>query len=107
MKFFLDSANIDEIQEIASLGLLDGVTTNPSLIAKEKSQKDFKKTIKRICGIVKGPVSAEVLSTDFDSMVKEGNQLAKIDKHVVVKLPMTKDGIRATKILSQKKYLLM
>jgi len=103
VKFFLDSANIDEIQEVASLGLLDGVTTNPSLIAKEKSQKDFKKTIKKICNIVKGPVSAEVLSTDFKSMIKEGNELAKIDKHVVVKLPMTKDGIKATKFLSQKK----
>ena len=103
MKFFLDSANIDEIREIASLGLLDGVTTNPSLVAKEKGQKEFRKIIKNICNIVKGPVSAEVLSVDFDSMIKEGLKLAKIDKHVVIKLPMTRDGIKATKFLSQKK----
>ena len=103
MKFFLDSANIDEIKEISSLGLLDGVTTNPSLVAKEKGQKEFRKIIKDICNIVKGPVSAEVLSTDFDSMIKEGRKLAKIDKHVVIKLPMTRDGIKATKFLSQKK----
>jgi len=103
MKFFLDSANVEEIKEIASMGLLDGVTTNPSLVAKEKGQKEFSKIIKNICKIVKGPVSAEVLSTDFDSMVEEGLKLSKIDKHVVVKLPMTKDGIRATRFLSKKK----
>ena len=103
MKFFIDSANIDEIKEIASLGLLDGVTTNPSLVAKESAQKNFNKIIKTICGIAKGPVSAEVLSTDYDSMIKEGKMLSKIDKNVVVKLPMTIDGIKATKYLSQKK----
>ncbi len=103
MKFFIDSANIDEIKEIASLGLLDGVTTNPSLVAKESGQKNFNKIIKTICGIAKGPVSAEVLSTDYDSMIKEGKMLSKIDKNVVVKLPMTIDGIKATKYLSQKK----
>jgi transaldolase len=103
VKFFIDSANIDEIKEIASLGLLDGVTTNPSLVAKERGQKNFNKIIKTICGIAKGPVSAEVLSTDYDSMIKEGKMLSKIDKNVVVKLPMTIDGIKATKYLSQKK----
>ncbi len=102
MKFFIDSANIDEIKEIASLGLLDGVTTNPSLVAKESGQKNFNKIIKTICGIAKGPVSAEVLSTDYDSMIKEGKMLSKIDKNVVVKLPMTIDGIKATKYLSLK-----
>ena len=103
MKFFIDSANIEEIKEVESLGLLDGVTTNPSLVAKEGGQKDFKKIIKTICSIAKGPVSAEVLSTDYDSMIEEGKILSKIDKHVVVKLPMTKDGIKATKYLSNKK----
>ena len=103
MKFFIDSANIDEIKEIASLGLLDGVTTNPSLVAKESGQKNFNKIIKTICGIAKGPVSAEVLSTDYDSMIKEGKMLSKIDKNVVVKLRMTIDGIKATIYLSQKK----
>ncbi len=103
MKFFIDSANIEEIKEVESLGLLDGVTTNPSLVAKEGGQKDFKKIIKTICSIAKGPVSAEVLSTDYDSMIEEAKILAKIDKHVVVKLPMTKDGIKATKYLSNKK----
>tara|TARA_B100001123_G_C15207581_1_gene985881 strand:- start:74 stop:718 length:645 start_codon:yes stop_codon:yes gene_type:complete len=102
VKFFIDSANIDEIKEIASLGLLDGVTTNPSLVAKESGQKNFNKIIKTICGIAKGPVSAEVLSTDYDSMIKEGKMLSKIDKNVVVKLPMTIDGIKATKYLSLK-----
>jgi len=103
VKFFIDSANIEEIKEVESLGLLDGVTTNPSLVAKEGGQKDFKKIIKTICSIAKGPVSAEVLSTDYDSMIEEAKILAKIDKHVVVKLPMTKDGIKATKYLSNKK----
>ena len=71
MKFFLDSANINEIEEIASLGLLDGVTTNPSLVAKENGQKDFNKIIKKICKIAKGPVSAEVISTKYEHMIKE------------------------------------
>tara|TARA_B100001121_G_scaffold299263_1_gene307798 strand:- start:571 stop:1215 length:645 start_codon:yes stop_codon:yes gene_type:complete len=103
MKFFLDSANIDEIKEIADLGLLDGVTTNPSLIAKEKAQKNFEKTIKEICKIVKGPVSAEVISTDYDGMIKEALKLSKIDKNVVIKLPMTPNGIKATNYLYKKK----
>lgn len=103
MKFFLDSANIDEIKEIADLGLLDGVTTNPSLIAKEKAQKNFEKIIKEICKIVKGPVSAEVISTDYDGMIKEALKLSKIDKNVVIKLPMTPNGIKATNYLYKKK----
>lgn len=103
MKFFIDSANLKEIREAAELGLLDGVTTNPTLVAKENKQKDFKATIKEICKIVKGPVSAEVLSTDFSSMKKEALELSKIDKNVVIKLPMTVDGIKTTKYLSKKK----
>ena len=103
MKFFLDSANINEIEEIASLGLLDGVTTNPSLVAKENGQQDFAKIIKKICKIAKGPVSAEVISTEFENMIKEAEILSKIDKNVVIKLPMTKDGIKATSYLSKKK----
>ena len=103
MKFFLDSANLSEIKEASELGFLDGVTTNPSLVAKENKQKDFKTTIKEICKIVKGPVSAEVISTDFKSMKKEALELSKIDKNVVIKLPMTIDGIKTTKFLSKKK----
>ena len=103
MKFFLDSANLNEIREAEELGLLDGVTTNPSLVAKENKQKDFRTTIKEICKIVKGPVSAEVISTDFKSMKKEALELSKIDKNVVIKLPMTVDGITTTKFLSKKK----
>ena len=103
MKFFLDSANLSEIKEASELGLLDGVTTNPSLVAKENKQKDFKTTIKEICKIVKGPVSAEVISTDFKSMKKEALELSKIDKNVVIKLPMTIDGTKTTKFLSKKK----
>ncbi len=103
MKFFLDSANLNEIEEIASLGLLDGVTTNPSLVAKENGQKNFKTIIKKICKVAKGPVSAEVISTDYKGMIKEGEELAKIDKNVVIKLPMTKDGIKATSYFAKKK----
>ena len=103
MKFFLDSANLSEIKEASELGLLDGVTTNPSLVAKENKQNDFKTTIKEICKIAGGPVSAEVISTDFKSMKKEALELSKIDKNVVIKLPMTVDGIKTTKFLSKKK----
>ncbi|MDG2006663.1 MAG: fructose-6-phosphate aldolase [Thermodesulfobacteriota bacteirum] len=103
MKFFLDSANLSEIKEASELGLLDGVTTNPSLVAKENKQNDFKTTIKEICKIAGGPVSAEVISTDFKSMKKEALELSKIDKNVVIKLPMTIDGIKTTKFLSKKK----
>jgi len=98
MKFFIDTANIKEIREAASLGVVDGVTTNPSLIAKEG--RDFKQVIAEICSIVDGPISAEAVSLNADGMVVEGLELAKIHKNVVVKLPMTKDGLKATKILA-------
>jgi transaldolase len=97
MKFFIDSANIQEIKEAASLGVLDGVTTNPSLVAKEG--KDFRKLLDEICAIVDGPISAEVVSTDFDGMMKEGRELAKIHKNIVVKIPLIKEGLKAVKAL--------
>ncbi len=100
MKFFLDTANINEIREAASLGILDGVTTNPSLIAKEG--KPFKATILEICKIVQGPVSAEVIATDAGSMCKEAQEYASWDKHVVVKLPTTREGLKACKCLSEQ-----
>src|SRR5512142_3427356 len=100
MKFFIDTANVKEIREAASFGFVDGVTTNPSLIAKEG--RDFKQVIEEICSIVDGPISAEAVSLQADKMVAEGEELAKIHKNVVVKLPMTKDGLKATKILAGK-----
>jgi transaldolase len=100
MKFFIDTANVKEIREAASLGVVDGVTTNPSLVSKEG--RDFKQVITEICSIVDGPISAEVLSLEADKMVIEGTDLAKIHKNIVVKLPMTKEGMRATKILAGK-----
>jgi transaldolase len=95
MKFFLDTANVKEIQEAASLGLLDGVTTNPSLVAKEG--RSFKEVLIEICNIVDGPVSAEVVSLEADAMVKEGKGLAKIHKNIVVKVPLIAEGLKATK----------
>jgi transaldolase len=95
MKFFLDTANVKEIQEAASLGLLDGVTTNPSLVAKEG--RSFKEVLVEICNIVDGPVSAEVVSLEADAMVKEGKGLAKIHKNIVVKVPLIAEGLKATK----------
>jgi len=100
MKFFIDSAEIAEIKEIAAYGLLDGVTTNPSLIAK--SGRDFKEVIAEICKIVSGPVSAEVAATDYENMVREGEILSKIAKNVCIKLPMTLDGLKACKYFSEK-----
>jgi transaldolase len=100
MKFFIDTANVKEIREAASLGVVDGVTTNPSLVAKEG--RDFKQVIAEICSIVDGPISAEAVSLEADKMVAEGTELAKIHKNIVVKLPMTKNGLKATKILSEK-----
>jgi transaldolase len=100
MKFFIDTANVKEIREAASLGIVDGVTTNPSLIAKEG--RDFKQVIHEICTIVDGPISAEAVSLEADKMVAEGEDLAKIHKNIVVKLPMTRDGLKATKILADK-----
>jgi transaldolase len=95
MKFFLDTANVKEIQEAASLGLLDGVTTNPSLVAKEG--RSFKEVLVEICNIVDGPISAEVVSLEADAMVKEGKGLAKIHKKIVVKVPLIAEGLKATK----------
>lgn len=99
MKFFIDTANIEEIQEANDLGVLDGVTTNPSLCAKI-GVHDFEGHIKKICSIVDGDVSAEVISTQYDNMVKEGRELAKLADNVVVKIPLIKDGIKAIKTLS-------
>ena len=100
MKFFIDSANIDHIKEAASLGLLDGVTTNPSLVAKEG--KDFIGLLNEIVKIVDGPISAEVVSTDFDGILKEAGELAKIHKNIVIKVPLIREGLKAVKVLSEK-----
>ncbi len=94
MKFFLDTANIDEIKDAHAMGMVDGVTTNPSLIAREG--RDFEEVIKEICAIVDGPVSAEVISTDTEGMLKEARHLAGLHQNIVVKIPMTVDGIKAT-----------
>jgi transaldolase len=103
MKFFIDTANVDHIREIASWGILDGVTTNPTLLAKEKDRGSFQKILKDICDIVKGPVSAEVLASDADGMVKEAHTLAKIDDHIVIKVPVTAEGLKAIRRLSAEK----
>ena len=100
MKFFIDTANVKEIREAASLGVVDGVTTNPSLVAKEG--RDFRQVLNEICSIVDGPISAEAVSLKADEMVAEGEDLARIHKNIVVKLPMTKDGLKATKVLAGK-----
>jgi len=99
MKFFADTADISEIRDLAATGLLDGVTTNPSLVAK--SGGDFKQTIKEICAVVEGPVSAEVTALDVDGMVTEGRHLAEIAKNVTVKVPLTWDGLKACRTLTQ------
>ena len=98
MKFFIDTANIDEIKEAAKMGMVDGVTTNPSLISKEG--RDFEEVIKEICEIVDGPISAEVISTDTEGMLKEARHLAGIHDNIVVKIPMTVDGLKATRTLT-------
>jgi transaldolase len=100
MKFFLDTANLDELRAGARWGILDGVTTNPSLIAKEGIA--IEDQIRKICGIIDGDVSAEVVSTDADAMLAEGRKLAKIHKNVVVKVPLTRDGIRACSIFHKE-----
>jgi transaldolase len=99
MKFFLDTANLNEIREAASFGIADGVTTNPSLIAKEGGV-DFKQHIAAICELVQGPVSAEVTSTDVEGMLREGREYAKIAPNVVIKCPLTREGLKATRELS-------
>ena len=100
MKFFIDTANLDEIKEAHSMGMVDGVTTNPSLIAKEG--RNFEEIIRDICAIVDGPISAEVISIDADGMIKEARQLAKIHENIVVKVPMTVDGLKATRRLAEE-----
>ncbi|WP_456440117.1 fructose-6-phosphate aldolase [Caldithrix abyssi] len=100
MKFFIDSANIDEIREAASLGIVDGVTTNPTLLAKEQGKPQ--EIFKQICEIVDGPVNAEVVSLDWQGIVEEGRELAKIHSNIVIKIPMTKDGLKAVKVFASE-----
>jgi len=104
MKFFIDTANLDQIKEAQDLGILDGVTTNPSLMAKEgiKGDAKVKQHYIDICEVVDGDVSAEVISTDFDGIIKEGEALAELHEQIVVKVPMIKDGVKAIKYFSQK-----
>jgi transaldolase len=98
MKLFVDSGNIKDIETLAVIGIIDGVTTNPSLLSKEPG--DYRQNLKKICDIVKGPVSGEVTATDFAGMMREGHEIATIDEHMVVKVPLTRDGIKACKALS-------
>lgn len=102
MKLFLDSTNIDEIKHAASMGILDGVTTNPTLIYREKSDQSFKDIITHICSLVDGPVSAEVISLDTQGMLDEAHELEKIADNVYIKVPMTREGIKAVSILSSE-----
>lgn len=104
MKFFIDTANLQQIKEAQDLGVLDGVTTNPSLMAKEgiKGEDNIKKHYLEICEIVDGDVSAEVIATDFDGMIREGEELAALHSQITVKVPCTKDGIKAVKYFSEK-----
>ena len=100
MKLFIDSGNLKEIEALVPLGIIDGITTNPSLLAKEGG--DYRAILKKICEIVKGPTSAEVVATDVEGMLREGRELAKIDQHIVVKVPFTKAGVQACKTLSSE-----
>lgn len=100
MKIFIDTANVEHIREMNDIGIVDGVTTNPSLIAKEG--RDFKKVVKEITEIVDGPISAEVISEDADDMIAEAQELVKIHKNIVIKIPMTAEGLKATKVLNKK-----
>ena len=104
MRFFIDTANLDNIKEAQSLGILDGVTTNPSLIAKEgiKGKDNVLKHYKKICEIVNGEVSAEVISTDFEGMIQEGQELASLNPQIVIKIPMIEEGIKAIRYFSNK-----
>ena len=104
MKFFIDTANLEQIKEAQELGVLDGVTTNPSLMAKEgiTGKNNILKHYVDICSIVEGDVSAEVIATDYEGMIKEGEELAELHEQIVVKLPMTKDGVKACKYFSDK-----
>ena len=100
MKLFIDSGNLKEIEALVPLGIIDGITTNPSLLAKESG--DYREILKKICSIVKGPTSAEVVATDYEGMIREGRDLASIDPHIVVKVPFTRDGVKACKTLSSE-----
>ena len=100
MKLFIDTGNLKEVESLVPLGIIDGITTNPSLLAKEGG--DYRAILKKICGIVKGPTSAEVVAKDFEGMIREGRDLASIDEHIVVKVPFTKEGVRACKALSSE-----
>jgi transaldolase len=100
MKLFIDSGNLKEIESLVPLGIIDGITTNPSLLAKEGG--DYRALLKRICQIVKGPTSAEVVSTDADGMIREGRDLRSIDEHIVVKVPFTKEGVKACGTLASE-----
>src|SRR5215470_9966546 len=98
MKLFVDTGSLKDIETIAALGILDGVTTNPTLLAKEAG--DFRQNLKKICDIVKGPVSGEVTATDYAGMIAQGHDIAAIDQHMVVKVPLTREGIHACKTLA-------
>src|SRR5258705_2198537 len=100
MKLFVDTGSVKDIEALAAIGILDGVTTNPSLLAKEGGS--YKQVLKRICDIVKGPVSGEVVALDYAGMVRQGRAIAGIDEHMVVKVPLTKDGVKACKTLSSE-----
>ena len=100
MKIFIDTASLKEIEPLAALGILDGVTTNPSLLAKESA--DPRTILKEICRIVQGPISAEVVATEFEGMVREGRELAAIDEHIVVKVPFGREGLRACRTLTRE-----
>jgi transaldolase len=100
MKLFIDSGNIKEIESLVPLGIIDGITTNPSLLAKEPG--DYREILKKICQIVNGPTSAEVVATDYEGMIRQGRELAAIDPHIVVKVPFTKEGVKACRTLSSE-----
>jgi len=100
MKLFIDTGSLREVESLVPLGIIDGITTNPSLLAKEGG--DYREILKKICQIVKGPTSAEVVATDFDGMVRQGRDLASIDPHIVVKVPFTKEGVKACRTLASE-----
>ena len=100
MKIFIDSGNLKDIQALVPLGIIDGITTNPTLLSKEPG--DYRENLKKICQIVQGPTSAEVVETDAQAMIKQGRELSKIDSWIVVKVPLTRDGIKACKALSSE-----
>jgi transaldolase len=100
MKLFIDTGNLKEIESLVPLGIIDGITTNPSLLAKEGG--DYRALLKKICHMVKGPTSAEVVGTEAEGMIREGRELAAIDEHIVVKVPFTKEGVKACRVLSSE-----